>query len=151
MADTSYDDVLARNIRASRVRLGLTQDSLAARMRALGYTVWLRQTVPNVEKGKRRVLATEVFGLAAALEITAPLLMAATDHDGAIAFPAGQSISAASARALATGFNDGAVTWQGDVPGFGAGRRAWFAGDPTAPAAVKAAWEAEDEPGSARG
>ena len=55
MAQT-YDQILARNLRAARARLGLGQESEAARMRALGHASWLRQTVSSAEKGRRRAI-----------------------------------------------------------------------------------------------
>jgi hypothetical protein len=41
----TYAGVLSRNVRAARGRVGLDQEQLARRMRALGYTAWVRQTV----------------------------------------------------------------------------------------------------------
>jgi 8-oxo-dGTP diphosphatase len=126
MADLSYDDVLARNIRAARARLGITQQRFAKRMRALGYTAWMHQTVGNVEKGRRRLLAGEILGAALALETTIPALMAASPDDKEVLLPSGDRIEASSARAQAGGFRDGAVVWKGDEPVFTGGRRAWW-------------------------
>jgi transcriptional regulator with XRE-family HTH domain len=115
MPQDSYDDVLAANIRAARSRRGLQQEPLAARMRALGYSAWLRQTVANVEKGRRRVTAGEIFGLAVALEVTIPQLMAPSDPDGLVEFPNGQVIHSFSVEQLAgRGRNDHAVQWADD-------------------------------------
>ena len=41
----TYGEVLARNIRAARSRIGLGQAAVANRMRALGYQEWRPQTV----------------------------------------------------------------------------------------------------------
>jgi len=112
---SSYGGVVAANIRAARSRKGLTQDALAARMRHLGFTAWLRQTVPSVEKGRRRVTADEILGLALALETTIPALMGATDMDDDVEIPNGQRIGAASVERLAgRGTNDRAVAWAPD-------------------------------------
>jgi len=118
MAFTTYTDVLARNIRAARSRADLSQQTVAARMKVLGFDAWLYQTVGNVEKGRRRVTAEEIFGLAWALQTTIPALMSASDQDEAIQLPGGQMIGAVSVERLAgRGVNDRSITWHGaDVP-----------------------------------
>lgn len=111
----SYGEVLAKNVRAARSRAGLTQDELAGRMRALGYAAWLYQTVGNVEKGKRRVTAEEVLGLALSLDTTIAALMGAADQDQAVVLPNGHGIHSSSVERLAgRGVNDHAVQWQDD-------------------------------------
>jgi transcriptional regulator with XRE-family HTH domain len=116
MQGTPYASVLARNIRAARSRLDINQENLAARMRALGYSAWLRQTVANVEKGRRRVIAEEIFGLAYALGTSMTALMRATPDDVFVAFPSGAAIVSISVYRSATGRNDGMVQWNGDTP-----------------------------------
>jgi transcriptional regulator with XRE-family HTH domain len=118
MASTTvFGDVLARNIRATRSRMDLTQDALAVRMRALGFSAWLRQTVPSVEKGRRRVTAVEVLGLALALETTPSALISPSDQDGDVELPGGQTLSVRSVQLLAgRGSNDMAVMWNGNAP-----------------------------------
>jgi len=122
--ETTYGDVLARNIRAARSRKGLNQETLAARMRALGYTAWLRQTVANVEKGRRRATAEEILGLGYALETSIAALMKPTDDDKLVTFPSGRSIAAWWVQRSAAGFNDSAVEWNDDIPGFAGPREA---------------------------
>lgn len=115
MPRETYDSALAANIRAARSRKGLQQEPLAARMRALGYSAWLRQTVANVEKGRRRVTAEEIFGLAIALEVTIPQLTGPSDPDGDVEFPNGMAIHSSSVERLAgRGINDHAVQWHDD-------------------------------------
>jgi transcriptional regulator with XRE-family HTH domain len=118
MAPTTYGDVLARNIRAARSRVDLSQQELAARMRALGYKSWLYQTVGNVENGKRRVSAEEVFGLGWALGTSIAALMRPTEDDKLVEFPSGAAIPVGSVQRSATGQNDGAVQWRGEQPVF---------------------------------
>jgi transcriptional regulator with XRE-family HTH domain len=119
MAAMTYGDVLARNIRAARSRLGINQESVAARMRSLGYAAWLQQTAANVEKNRRRVTAEEIHGLARALETSIASLMRPADDDKTVAFPSGAAIPAASvAESAGRGANDGAVAWAGDSPVF---------------------------------
>jgi hypothetical protein len=114
----TYDQILARNIRSARARLGpLGQESLAKRMRALGYSSWLRQTVSSTEKGKRRVSAEEVVGLALALETSVPTLLAAATDDDGVAFPSGV-LEVRSMEKLVLGMNDHSVTWKDDMPVF---------------------------------
>jgi transcriptional regulator with XRE-family HTH domain len=119
---TSYRDVLARNVRGYRNRKGLRQARLAARMQALGFTAWRPQIVSKVEQGERRLLLEELFGLAAALEMSIARLMAPEDADEAVEFPSGESISIESMAKWIQGGHDDAVTWDGDTPVFKSGR-----------------------------
>jgi transcriptional regulator with XRE-family HTH domain len=135
MAPTTYADVLARNIRAARSRADIGQESLAARMRALGYEAWIRQTVGSTERGRRRPTGEEVFALSLALETSIAALMAPADEDKVVDLPSGEALSAGYVYRSARGFNDGEVRWDGDVPVFsqaGAGR--------------KPSWPPEDSP-----
>lgn len=153
MAPDTYGEILARNIRAARSRAGIGQENLAARMRALGFEPWIRQTVGATERrdaskaARRRPTAEEIIGLALALGTTVPGLMAPVDEHEAVELQKdGPSISVNSLAKLASGLNDRSLTWDGDKPVFADGKSAWFAGDPDAPEVVKARWaEAEDE------
>jgi transcriptional regulator with XRE-family HTH domain len=110
-----YGEVLARNLRAARVRGGLTQEALAARMRALGFSAWRFQVVGNVEKNARRVTAEEIHGLAWALGSTIPALMSPADEDRQIVLPGGQVLSVRSVQLLAgRGTNDMTVMFPSD-------------------------------------
>jgi transcriptional regulator with XRE-family HTH domain len=112
MAPRTYEDVLARNVAALRSRARLNQDLVAARMRALGYTSWLRQTVANVENGKRRLTGGEIHALAHVLGTTIRALMNASPDDKQVEFPSGDAISVYSVQMLTQGVNVGAVTWK---------------------------------------
>jgi transcriptional regulator with XRE-family HTH domain len=46
------------------------QEHVAARMRDLGHKNWVQQTVSEVERGRRRVTATELFSLTLVLGAT---------------------------------------------------------------------------------
>ena len=46
------------------------QEQVAARMRDLGHKNWVQQTVSEVERGRRRVTATELFSLTLVLGAT---------------------------------------------------------------------------------
>lgn len=48
----------------------LEQEHVAARMRDLGHKNWVQQTVSEVERGRRRVTATELFSLTLVLGAT---------------------------------------------------------------------------------
>jgi transcriptional regulator with XRE-family HTH domain len=144
MAPAPYDEIVARRIRAKRAAKRLSQESVAVRMRALGFEWWTRQTVGSTEKPSRRVTAAEIVGLALALETSVPTLLTAVPDDEAVAFPGGQ-LAPKSVEKLVTGLNDKSVQWQDDKPVFTAGKSAWMAGDPDAPDVVKAAWAREDE------
>jgi transcriptional regulator with XRE-family HTH domain len=112
----AYDEVLARNARAYRSRKGIGQERLAARMRALGYSAFLRQTISKVEKGERRLFATEVFGLALALEITMRQLLEPQPDDKQVELPNGDSLSERTVRLLVAEVNDRAILWRDDIP-----------------------------------
>jgi transcriptional regulator with XRE-family HTH domain len=116
MAPHTYGEVLARNLRAARSRIDIGQESVAARMRALGYTAWLRQTVGSTERGRRRPTAEEVFALAYVLQTSVPALMAPTAEDEVVDLPSGLAIDASSAYRSAYGTYDHALYWDGDEP-----------------------------------
>jgi transcriptional regulator with XRE-family HTH domain len=118
MSPTTYRDVLARNVRAARSRCDISQQVLAGRMRALGYDAWLHQTVGNVEKGKRRMNAEEIFGLAAALQTSIGVLMSPVADDKIVDFPSGAAVTVESVQRSVQGQNDGAVMWDGERPIF---------------------------------
>lgn len=144
MAQT-YDQILARNLRAARARLGpLGQESVATRMRALGHTSWLRQTVSSAEKGRRRLSAAEVFALALVLETSVSALLTATADDEAVAFPTGQ-LGYQSVVKLVSGFTDKSVRWKDDVPVWRPEVLAGWVGDPDMPSELKAALESLDD------
>jgi 8-oxo-dGTP diphosphatase len=133
MAPDTYREILARNIRAARSRLGIGQDNVALRMRALGYDAWIRQTVSSTERGRRRPTAEEILGLAACLGTTVQHLMSPLlFQDGPVELPSGAVLAPGQVRSLifGTGPNDeqirgssvqGAtdlrgIRWQGDAP-----------------------------------
>jgi transcriptional regulator with XRE-family HTH domain len=101
MADmaASYREVLARNIRAERARAGLSQQGLADRMRALGFDAWMHQTVGSVERGKRRVMAEEILGLAIAVDTSISRLMEPAKSDEAVELPSGVTITVSAVLA----------------------------------------------------
>jgi transcriptional regulator with XRE-family HTH domain len=113
----AYGEVLARNVRGIRSRKGLGQKSLAARMRALGYTAWFTQTVGKAERGDRRITAEEVFGLAVALEVTMRQLLEPQPDDKLVALPNGESMPVRHVQLLVAGTgNPHPFIWQDDVP-----------------------------------
>lgn len=114
----TYRDVLARNVRAIRATQRIGQQDLAARMRALGFDSWLHQTVGNVERGKRRITAEEVLGLALALQSSITALMTISRDDHLVELPAGQLILARTVYRSLMHYNDGMVWWEGNEPHF---------------------------------
>jgi transcriptional regulator with XRE-family HTH domain len=120
MPDRSYSAVLARNVKAARTRRDLKQDVLAVRMKALGYDEWIRQTVSNVEQGKRRLTAEEVFGLSVALDVSVTSLMfPGPDDEPLVELRGGQLIAVPVQWALSTA-PSGSVIWDGGKPKFSA-------------------------------
>ena len=101
----AYGEVLARNVRGQRTRKGIGQKSLAARMRALGYTAWFTQTVGKAERGERRITSEEVLGLAYALEVTVRQLLAPQPDDKRIQLPSGDSVDVLSVQRMLAGEN----------------------------------------------
>lgn len=122
MESVQIRDFLAANLRAARAVADLSQETVAARMRALGFTEWQYQTVGKAErgskKGGRRLTAEEIIALAEALGTTIFALMKPARDDGLIQFPAGDAVSARSIALSAAGVNDDAVTWHGTEPKF---------------------------------
>lgn len=116
MAPHTYGEILARNIRAARSRIGIGQENIAVRMRALGYEAWIRQTVSATERGRRRPTAEEIFALSYVLQTSILALMAPNADDKIVDFPSGSTIDAASVYRSATGMNDGALFWEDDEP-----------------------------------
>ena len=66
--------MLAGNIAAARARRRLGQADLAERMQNLGYR-WARQTVGDIETGKRQLRAGELYAISMALEIPVTTLV----------------------------------------------------------------------------
>jgi transcriptional regulator with XRE-family HTH domain len=132
----AYDEIVARNTRAFRTRNGIGQERLAARMRALGFTAWLRQTVSKTEQGERRLTAAEINGLAWALEVSIAELVQPIPSDKLVEFPGGSALAAKSVADSVRGTNDGSVTWKGDSPEFTAA--SW-------PAAAYEAWQSAQD------
>jgi hypothetical protein len=107
----SYRDILAGNVAAERARTRLRQESLAERMRALGWKTWRKQTVSDIEVGKRAIQGDEMLGLALALQTTVPALMALPFDAAIVALPSGDLV----ARDRVTA-NIGTVEWEDDSP-----------------------------------
>jgi transcriptional regulator with XRE-family HTH domain len=118
MAPDTYGEILASNIRAARSRVDIGQENLAARMRALGYSAWIRQTVGATERGRRRPTAEEIAGLALALETTIGRLMQPVDEDQAVELQqGGPSVPVNTVRLSVVGrWIDGEIAWDGDKP-----------------------------------
>ena len=66
--------ILARNLGAVRRLRGWRQEFVAERMMYLGHP-WTRQTVGEVEQGRRNVTVDELFSLALVFEITIARLL----------------------------------------------------------------------------
>jgi transcriptional regulator with XRE-family HTH domain len=118
MAPHTYGEILARNLRAARSRIDIGQESAAARMRALGYNAWLRQTVGSTERGRRRPTAEEIFALAIVLQTTITALMAPAAEDHEVDLPSGAAVNAGTVYRSATGYYEAAIGWDGDEPVF---------------------------------
>src|SRR5262245_34322271 len=69
MPSVSFEDLLARNLRAYRAAANLSQAQISRRMQALGFMSWQRSTMSLVEQGKRKLTAAELVGLALVLNV----------------------------------------------------------------------------------
>ncbi len=114
MAPASYSDVVLENYQAD----------VSERMRKLGYASWHRQTLGKVERGERKLAASELLGLAVALETNIPVLLSGPP-DGTVELGDDGQIDGKDVTALASGRNNGAVRWKGNDPIFGKGVNAW--------------------------
>jgi|SRR5271166_6071947 len=115
MGVTTYEDVLAANIRAARARARLEQAQVVDRMRSLGFATWHRQTLGKIERGDRRLLAGELVALAWALQTNLFALLKPAEEDQVVEFPSGGAIGVASIGRSIGGLGDEAVTWpEGD-------------------------------------
>jgi transcriptional regulator with XRE-family HTH domain len=113
----TYADVLKNNARAARSRAGLDQEDVAERMRELGFSAWLRQTVTRIERGRRRLTAEEVFGLALALGTTPVALLSPTPDDDAVELPGSSLPDLPALHVIAMIVGQGRyVAWAGNRP-----------------------------------
>lgn len=113
--EVEYGRVVARNVRAIRNRIpDLKQSDLAERMRDLGFDTWHSQTVGTVERGERRLIADEAYGLALALGTTVVALLSPTKDDLAVSVPSGRSLPAVAAASVVSAANYRWVTWDGN-------------------------------------
>jgi transcriptional regulator with XRE-family HTH domain len=114
---SSYGLLISRNVVAQRARIRMSQASLAARMKALGFG-WYPQTVSSVERGDRRLDVGELVGVALALETSIGMLLDPSSDEQFIELPSGDRMLAGTILRLVRHFNDGMVSWDGDKPRF---------------------------------
>ena len=107
-----YGDLLARNLRAARAAVNLSQRDVGERMRNLGFSAWLRSTMSLAEQGKRRVTAEELLALALVLETSMVRLAAPPEETPWIELPAGGFVHGTAVRGA------GEVQWTGNTPKF---------------------------------
>lgn len=111
----AFSVIVGRSVRSARTARDLSQEQVAERMRALGFTGWLRQTVGQVERGRRRLIVDEVLALSFAVETTvAELIMPAADEE-VVELPSGQAVSVAVIRHSIRGNRAAEARWRGDT------------------------------------
>jgi transcriptional regulator with XRE-family HTH domain len=121
MATMAYGDVIARNIRAAISRRGLSQEDLAERMRQLGYSSWIRQTVSNTIRGKRKLVAEELLGISVAAEVSIiSLLLPSADDPPAVTLPGGHTVVIERWAPTPAGPRPWQVQWDGNTPNLAA-------------------------------
>ncbi len=117
MATMAYGDLIARNIRAAIGRRGLTHEDLAERMRQLGYSSWIRQTVSNTIRGKRRLVAEELLGISVAANVSiVSLLLPSADDPAAVTLPSGQDVVIERWTSAPADPRAWQVQWDGNTP-----------------------------------
>jgi transcriptional regulator with XRE-family HTH domain len=119
MAAMAYNDLIVANIRAAIGRRGLTHEDLAERMRQLGYSSWIRQTVSNTIRGKRKLIAEELLGISIAVDVSiVSLMLASADDPAAVTIPSGEvvGIERWMAGFGTTGPRPWQVVWDGNTP-----------------------------------
>ena len=107
----TYGDILAANLRAARAVARLHQETVAERMRKMGYSAWRYQTVGQAEHGKRRVTVEEIIALALAFGTTVPALMSPSLGIQTVLLPSGDTIPAETIRGLCRGGFAFPVNW----------------------------------------
>lgn len=116
----AYRLTLGRNMSGERGRLQLSQTAVAKRMENLGFDDWRQQTVANVEKGKRRLTAEELFGLTEALETTLARLLSTVGGELWVELPSGSDeyVPGAEVIRIANGGQGGTgmITWHKNTP-----------------------------------
>lgn len=116
--EETYGAVLSRNVVAARARARLKQSEVADRMRALGFS-WHPQTVGEVERGTRRLMAEEILGIALAVGATVGALMEPAAEDRTVVLPSGAELPGGSVQASVRHVNDGRVRWDDGKPVIG--------------------------------
>ena len=111
MTGMAYGMVLAVNIKAAREDQHLSEEDLAERMRNLGYSTWLEQTVSDAEDGEYSLAAEEVLGISVALYVSVTTLMLPQGDDPlAVALPSGQIVT------LRRHHDEPSLWWYGNTP-----------------------------------
>jgi transcriptional regulator with XRE-family HTH domain len=111
MAQT-YEQLFAANMRAARARAGISQATLAKRMKRLGFGSWSSGKASECERGTRAVVVAELLALSVSLECTLRDLVGEAAPDARISFPEVLwEISGTHVRNSGYGWNDYSVTW----------------------------------------
>src|SRR5438045_3752665 len=100
----SYAEAVANNITRARAGRKLSQERVAQAMRDLGFQ-WVRQTVTEAEKNRRRITAEELLGLSIALRTELTMLIYPSPDDaphGTVSLPNGKLVSLATAFRLSS-------------------------------------------------
>lgn len=109
-----YMDLVASNVRLARAAAELSQEDVAARMRALGFGEWRRQTVGSTEKGRRRLLLAEALGLMVAFETDLETLLYPQKEFVSISLPAGHETVLPAAKIGFGSGRDRESVWDGN-------------------------------------
>jgi transcriptional regulator with XRE-family HTH domain len=112
----SYMEAVARNVTAARARRRLSQEQLAKAMQELGFA-WVRQTVTEAERNRRRITVEELLGLAITLRTELTMLIYPSPDDaphGIVTLPSGECISLANAFRLSDVRFPPAGGWPGE-------------------------------------
>jgi transcriptional regulator with XRE-family HTH domain len=112
----SYTETLAANITRARAGRRLSQEQVAGAMRELGFG-WVRQTVTEAERNRRRIAAEELLGLSIVLKTELTMLVYPSPDDapfGTVKLPNGKLISVPNAFRLSDARFPKGTTQQGE-------------------------------------
>jgi transcriptional regulator with XRE-family HTH domain len=130
-------DVLAANLRAYRLLRGLEQQDIAERMAKLSHP-WKRQTVSEVERGRRNVTVDELLALAMTLPVPVWVLLDPLGPEGTNETPIdagdGQALPAKLVRDWLTARAVPRLDWSDPEGDALPSRRLFLGGPPTPPA-----------------
>lgn len=107
----TFQHIISQSVKVLRERARATQKGLAERMDELGFG-WKRNTVAEVESGKRALSLEEMLGIAILFDVPLAFLLSSLEIDEVLQVNESLRLTAAQAQELIGGEEFG-VTWRG--------------------------------------